>query len=460
MARRLAWTLVAALAAGACSAEPIGQCHDCATDGDGDTSSGGGDGDPAPADGDDGAGDEPSGDGAGGDGDGDTVAYQCGEPTEVTLDRLWPEPGELFYVQLGLDGLTLGEAAVTVWPDGQIVVIDVGNDSHAADVVSMVAELVTAMNARGFAQRSASVVDHVLLTHHHADHTDGLADFLDSVTVSGRVVHRGYFDLVGVEDATIGHSCDALAARPGLELPICVGPQAAPCNSASWSGTYPADACDTSAATSLLTFGGDNGIRLLAVNGFIGTASYEDELGPFLTENNGENARSVVAVLERGPFRMLVAGDLTGGGSDTDPAEGFYAPRLAQVSDLDARGLDVLHAGHHGRDTSTSAVWADTLLPNDGRDRNVVMGVSQAHLRSPYQEVLDTLFTGNRLREGYAWTTRVATLGKTHARLLDADGGHILLRTHSGGQGYYVQALSTGGAVLWTRRYDGVRACP
>jgi beta-lactamase superfamily II metal-dependent hydrolase len=392
-------------------------------------------------------------------GDTDT-GYPCGGPVEGTLARLWPEPGELYYQQIDLDGsLAIGEAALTVWPDGEIVVIDVGNDSHAATIRTALNQVIGEMNTRGFSARSNDTVDHIILTHHHSDHTDGLEDFLASVTVSGRVVLRGYYDLVGVNDGTIEKSCGTLAARAGLALPLCTG-TAAPCDSAQWSGTYPPSGCSGTAANDLFAFGAETGILVLAVDGYIGDANYEDTYGPFLTENNGENARSLVGVLQHGPFRLLWNGDLTGGGSDTDPVEAFYVSHLASVSDLGGLGVDVLHAGHHGRNTSTSQTWADFLIPNDGKNRNVVMGISEAHYRSPYQEVLDVIFAANRLRDGRGWTTRIADLGQTHASLVDAAGGQIVIRTFDGGRGYYVQAIGGGGNVIATRRFDSVRTCP
>ena len=119
-----------------------------------------------------------------------------------------------------------------------------------------------------------------------------------------------------------------------------------------------------------------------------------------------------------------------------------------------------MHASDHARHTSTSQAWVDRLLPDDGKSRNVVMAISEAHVRSPYQEVLDAIFSQDRLIQGRAWTTRVALLGATDLRLIDAGGGHILVRTYSQGRGYYVQAVSTTGAVLATRRFDSLRACP
>ncbi len=446
MAARL---LVGALAVAlvACSGDPT-PCANCAADGrpPGDANAGG---------------DQASGDQAPGDPTaGDPSDTTCGAPTDVTMSRLWPEPGELFYVQIGLGGFAVGESAITVWPNGEIVFIDVANNSHDNDVLAMLDALIIEIGTRGFPARAARTADHVILTHYHADHTDGLGSLLGSITLSGRVVYRGMVDLVGVNGGTVGSVCDTLAARPGVGLALCTGVAPAPCNDAGWTSTYPATSCSVTAATSLMQFSAESGIDFIAVNGHINGESYEAQNGPLLTENNGENARSIVGVLRHGAFRLLFNGDLTGGGSVTDPVEGFYIPRIAAVCDLDGRGVDVMHVGHHARNTSTSVAWADRLLPNDGRDRNVVMGVSEAHIRSPYQEVLDAIFTGMRLGAGFGWTNRVAFLGQTDARLLDAGGGHIVVRTHDGGSGYYVQSLSTSGAVLWTRRYDSVRACP
>jgi len=444
MLGRLTLAAVAMAVAACASDEPsCSNCGDAAAGGDPIANQGDQRGDPGP------------GDPNPGDSDG---SHTCGAATDVTHARLWPEPGELFYIQIGLAGIiAMGESAITVWPSGQILIVDLGNNSHSDDVLGVLDDVITAANAAGLPSRAARTVDHVMITHYHADHTDGLSPFLDDVTVTGRVISRGFFDLVGVNDGTIEDACDALAAHPGLAMPLCTG-TGAPCNPASWSGTYAPDTCSGTAGSNALAFSASSSVDIIGVNGFINGESYEDLVEPFSNENNGENARSVTAVLRHGAFRMLVAGDLTGGGSDTDDVEGFYIPRLPAA--IGALGIDVLHAGHHARNTSTSTAWANRLLPNDGHDRNVVMGVSEAHIRSPYQEVIDAIFAANRLSNGYGWTTRIATLGTTHARLLDAAGGHIIVRTFDGGAGYYVQATNTGGNVLWTRRYDSVRACP
>jgi hypothetical protein len=211
--------------------------------------------------------------------------------------------------------------------------------------------------------------------------------------------------------------------------------------------------------TADINLGAGAALDFIAANGWIRGESFERAAHPIaMTDSNGENARSVVAVLRHGAFRMLVAGDLTGGGSDTDAIEGFYAARITLGGD-EALGVDVLHAGHHGRDTSSSTAWVDRLLPRDGLARNAVMGISTAHLRSPHAAALAALLDGARLGAGRAWTTRVAVGGATAPGLVDAGGGAILLGTIDTGAAYVLQSVSTDGRVLESRVFGSVRGC-
>ncbi|MBL8619681.1 MAG: MBL fold metallo-hydrolase [Myxococcales bacterium] len=356
--------------------------------------------------------------------------------------RLRPTPGELFYAQLGLGGLSIGEAAVLIGPDGTVVLIDVGNDSHDDDVAAALTELT-----------AAAAVDHIVITHFHADHGDGLAGLLGRITLRGTIVHRGLTDLTDAANAaTIAAVCAA-----GHGAPLCTSAAAPPCAPASWTGTYPATACPGLGGG--LALGADAALTFVAADGVIAGERFADVVGPIRTsDSNGENARSVVALLRVGRFRMLLAGDLTGGGSDTDDVEGFYAPRLAAVG-VDAGGVDVLHLGHHGRDTSSNATWADRLLPADGADRNAVMGISTAHLNSPHAAVLATIVGGGRLGAGRAWTTRVATGGATSPALVDARGGRVVVATLDRGAAYVVQAIDPAGAVIASQVFRSVGAC-
>lgn len=342
----------------------------------------------------------------------------------------------------------MGESALVVGPDGTVVLIDVGNGSHDDDVADALASITGSLH-----------VDHIVITHFHADHGNGLADLLGNVSFSGKLVHRGFTDLTPAANAaTVESLCDVLATRTGAAAPLCTAATAAPCDSGAWMGTYPATSC-AGLDTQDLALGSGATLDFVAADGSMAGDRYESLVGPILTDDsNGENARSVVGLLRHGAFRMLFAGDLTGGGSDTDDVESFYAARLSEVG-VDPAGVDVLHAGHHGRNTSSNPTWIGALLPADGRSRNALTGISTAHLASPHAEVLTNLLDGNRLGEGRFWVTTIATGGATAAGVESADGGRVVLATLDGGAAYAIQSISKDGAVLSSRAFPSVGTC-
>ena len=384
-------------------------------------------------------------------------ATACPPGAEAPSERLWPEPGEVFYAQIGLGGFSLGEAAVLVGPTGRVALIDAGNDSHDDDVAAVVMALHAHLEQHsGFPPRPGPAVDDLIVTHYHADHGDGVEDLLEDLALTGSLVHRGPHHITpAANGGTLAKVCGAAAAFPGAELALC-----APC-----VGAAPA-ACATRSGPVTLPLGGDAVVELLAVDGVLAGQAYEEVVGPMLQEDtNGENARSIVGLVQHGAFTLFFAGDLTGGGSDTDDVESFYAPRLPTAAPVlaDGLGVDVFHAGHHGRDTSSvPGPFLDLLLPADGASRQVVMGISTAHLGSPHQVVLEALLGGERLGGGRGWTTRVTAGGAHSPALTDAQGGLIVVRTYDGGAGYFVQALDPDGQPLRTEAFHSVRraSCP
>ena len=390
----------------------------------------------------------------------DEDTFSCTDPIETPFGILTPQPGELFYIQIGLGGISMGESAVIVGPDGMITLVDAGNDSHDKDIADIINNLITQMNSNGFTNRASNEIDNAIITHFHADHSDGLQDLMKNVTVKSKVIHRGFFDITAATDTkTVTQLCDTLEDNPGIELALCTGVAKSGCS--DWSSTLPSTGCPTLGTDeATIKMGEQSSINIFAVNGYISDGSYATDVQPFLTEDsNGENARSVSAVVKNGDFRLLFAGDLTGGGSDTDPVEEFYGGKLGDVTDIDEIGVDILHAGHHGRNTSSSPEWIDRLLPNDGKSRNMIMGISTAHINSPHQETLDTVFSENRLNNGNAWTTTVSTGGATHADLINAFGGNILILTEQSGKIYHIQAVDTNGNILFTKSFYSVSGC-
>jgi hypothetical protein len=318
-------------------------------------------------------------------------------------------------------------------PDGTRFIIDVGNDSHSDDV----AEAAVAF----FGDRH---VDVVLLTHHHADHEGGLADVLDELDVD-LVVHRGYTDLTNAANADVVEAlCDARATVDQLE--VCVTTRGG-CDATS--AEAPASSCPGLGRTF-----GAGALALLAANGTtVDGVEYRTVVGPLLTDDsNGENARSIVAVLAHGAFRAVYAGDLTGGGSDTDPVEAFLVEQLGPR----LPAADVLHLSHHARDTSSSTAWLRALLPDDGRPRTALAGISTAHVGSPAGSVIENVVP--RLHGGSVFVTRVAPGGDS-SDVVSAEGGSIRVRTEAGGARYLVQAVSDNGDVLRTRRITSGNRC-
>lgn len=158
-----------------------------------------------------------------------------------------------------------------------------------------------------------------------------------------------------------------------------------------------------------------------------------------LDTDNQENARSIVGVISHGPFRYLLAGDLTGTGTVDVPNVETHLVRTLPASLLDERGVDVVHASHHARRTSSNPDFVAAMAPRDGRSRNVVAGVTPAYVESPQAAPLRNWLDDDRLAGGWMWTTAIAALGSRHPRLADARSA-VVVQTESGGLRYRVFA--------------------
>jgi len=306
-----------------------------------------------------------------------------------------PAVGTLSITQLRLGGWSTGEAVLIVGPAGDKVLIDLGNDSHDDDVVE-------ALEAAG-----GRSVEHVLLTHFHEDHVGGFDNLFedDRVTIKGDVVYRGPYDLdeSDANPASWEEVCELTADRTVVAL--CSGDQPAPCDIEQGGGPWPASTCGDWESD----LGGGATLRVVAVNGWAG--------GRQMTlPDDDENSRSLVAHLSFGDFDAVFGGDLTGGGKDTPDVESH----VVDHADLPAEGVDVLQLNHHGIDSSNHTPWLDALLPDDGHDRQVLVGANSLYLSAPDQDVLDRI--GTRVGGGAVWAPETGSLAGNHPRLCVGDG--------------------------------------
>ena len=383
------------------------------------------------------------------------AAFDAGEePTEV----IRPEPGALTIIQIRLPGvLQLGEAAVLVGPDGTLVLMDLGNSSHADDVAAIVEDLNTRWitAARGFPRdRAAREVDWVVITHIHGDHVGGFENLVldEGIAITQGVVHRGFVDLGGgMNDNDYEEVCGLLrGSLSALDVPLCTSAEVAPCNAGDLAGVHAATNCDglfagdlgdplDAPAPAFIPLGDGARMTFVAADGHASNGTTTEAITFAHDDNNEENARSLAAVISHGAFRYHWGGDMTGSGEPTEPDVESHLVRVSGDAFYGALGMDVTHAHHHVRRTSSNAVFVDAMAPNDGRSRNVIGGINAGHVGSPHGDVLMRWGDGARLGEGRIWVTMTATAGDDHAALVDADAD-VTLQTLAGGSHYRIQA--------------------
>ncbi|MCK6550141.1 MBL fold metallo-hydrolase, partial [Myxococcota bacterium] len=398
------------------------------------------------------------------------------DPGPEPADVLRPIAGELTILQLDIPAgaaLALGESAIIVGPDGTLVLVDVGNGSHDDDVRDVVRALNTRdlVPARGFAARSPMQVEWIVITHFHGDHFGALEDLFsgrEPIELVHGLVHRGFVDLGDGANAGDFAAFCALLRGPlaQRDVPLCTSPATpSTCALDAPGAPFAADACPGLSLGDLLDPSDDGAtylplgdgarLTLLAADGFVSDGTTSTAMTPFgHDDSNEENARSLVGLVHFGAFRYHFAGDLTGSGEPGEPDAESHVVDALGPSFHGAVGVDVVHANHHARRTSSNASFVDLLAPIDGRARNVVAGINASYVGSPHRDVVDAWTGGGRLGAGALWVTDVAAGGATGASVVDAGGAPIIVQTRSRGAGYWIQAA---GAPLVSRAFASVR---
>jgi hypothetical protein len=396
---------------------------------------------------------------ADGDGDGDTDGDGDGD-TDTGEEPF----GELVIEQIFFSGMSMGEAALVVGPDGTAILIDVANDGHAPLVLEAI--------DRRLPSRQ---VDWIVLTHYHNDHIGGLDNLLlpktandnDPVVVTRGIVSRGLLDIgedmVSVSDFV--EMCDLLesAATGGVRMDLCEGPASAGCDGGVTGAPWPAAGCpglllgdlsdpadDGEGRLSFIPLGGGARMYIYQVNGHLAQgqsviSAAEEGMAIGHGATGPENARSVGGMVRWGDFAYTWNGDTTG---DSPAIEAFIADRRDAIlvapdgPPLLAEGAaDVVHLNHHGLPSATSQDWVDWLLPGDAASRNAAVGNAAMYLQSPAQEVLDRI--GPRVQQGWIWSTTLGLMPGSHPRLRNVEGS-IVVRVDTGGVSYRMSALVGG----------------
>lgn len=255
------------------------------------------------------------------------LVASCGMPAPSPMPRPNPSipppsadeglPLRIIAVDVGQ-----GDATLIIAPTGEALLVDAGPPGAGRDAI------LPLLQQAGINELTAIVV-----THYHEDHFGGVAEVLagpdavrgtaDDLVPTGGIYDRGEpqgppesprFPLYAASAA--GHR---RPAHPGEHLRL-----------------------------------GDCDLEVVAAGGMLADGTAID-----LGDPPDENAASIALLIEYAGFRMLIAGDVTGGGGDppyrTPDVETALGPLIGDI--------DVLRVAHHGSQTSTNDAFLDATLP-------------------------------------------------------------------------------------------------
>jgi competence protein ComEC len=227
------------------------------------------------------------------------------------------EPLKIFAIDVGQ-----GDATLIITPTGESALVDAGPKDTGYSAVSAL-----------LGSQQILAPDIIISTHYHEDHIGGIPELVtgpDHIpnTADDIIPKGGFYDRGAPEDYPESPSF------PAYESAI----------SGRRHSSYPGQHIRL----------GDVDIEIVAQNSRIADGVTVDVDVPA-----DENQLSAALLIEYAGFRMLIAGDVTGGGGNPPyVTNDIETPLGKYVGDI-----DVLRIAHHGSHTSTNADFLDSTAP-------------------------------------------------------------------------------------------------
>lgn len=285
-----------------------------------------------------------------------TALAACGSPPDLDRGLFFDESGSPGSVaDIGpTDPLRItvldvgqGDAILVETPSGETLLVDSGPPGAGAAILPY------------FEDRGIVALTHAVITHDHTDHSGGLSEVL-----AGRDNTPGTSDDITVE----GHIYDIgkLYEEDGE-------------SEHEWQEAYAAYDREAVHAGERIELG-DCDLEVVAADARLSDGTQLDAGSP-----PDENARSIVLLLRYSGFRMLLTGDVTGGGGDPPYETPDIETGIAGITG----DIDVLKVAHHGSNTSTNAEF---LALTDPEIAIVSVGNDNDHFH-PHPSVMDRLLS-------------------------------------------------------------------
>jgi len=225
-----------------------------------------------------------------------------------------------------------GQCTLIIGPDGTTILYDAGEETKGTY------EVVPYLQALGITTSQA--LDYMIVSHRHTDHYRGLTEVID----------YGY-DVLNIYDN--GSTNYNIYVQDFLDA----------------AETTTAGEVTAMSLGTVINLGDGATATCVAVNGsVIGT-------GAIAGGQDNENDRSICLLIQYGDFDFLVTGDLGGGADDYDctgrstSQVNMETPMVRAIMPagsnplLSQYGVEIVHVGHHGSESSTNSDYMNILTP-------------------------------------------------------------------------------------------------